>query len=73
MFANLVTRIGEEVFWPNFLQALSEEDAEKIMNMSNDHLYMGHNPDIIEERMNFINDLQRGDKDPFRSEILNQL
>ena len=38
MFANLVTRIGENEFWPKFLEALNEEDAEKIMNMSNDLL-----------------------------------
>ena len=37
MFASLVTSMGEEVFWPKFLQVLSEEDAEKIMNRSNDH------------------------------------
>ena len=56
MFANLVTRIGENEFWQKFLQALNEEDAEKIMNMSNRQLKWGHNPDDIEERMNFIND-----------------
>ena len=38
MFANLVTRIGEDEFWPKFLQALNEEDAEKIMNMSDELL-----------------------------------
>ena len=34
---------------------------------------MGHNPDDIEERMNFISDLPRKNQDLFLDEIWNQL
>ena len=70
MFASLVTSMGEDVFWPKFLEALNEEDAEKIMNMSNDLLQMGHNSDDIEERINFYNDLPNDNKLQFVIEIL---
>ena len=54
--------MGEQEFWPKFLQALCVEESEKIMNMSDKQLEWGHNPDNIEERMNFINDLPEENK-----------
>ena len=70
MFANLVIRIGEKQFWPKFLHALSVEDADKIINRNNDHFEIGHNPDSIEERMKFINDLPENKRIEFGDKIL---
>ena len=53
----LVTRIGEDNFWSNFLKVLSKEDAEKIRNMSNQNLQIFHDPDDLEQSLNFINQL----------------
>ena len=57
MLAMLVTRIGEDNFWSNFLKVLSKEDAEKIRNMSNQNLQIFHDPDDLEQSLNFINQL----------------
>ena len=73
MFTSLVTSMGEEVFWPKFLQALNEEDAEKIMNMSDEHLKLGYNPEDIKETIDFINKLPWKYYDNFFNEIMTQL
>ena len=43
------------------------------MNTSNEHLLIGHNPDDIEERLNFINELPSRNIDQFFDRIMDQL
>lgn len=56
-FKNLANSMGENEFWQKFLETLRGDDYEKIMDIKNEHLKMGHNSYDIEERMNFINSL----------------
>ena len=73
MFAKLATSKGEDEFWQKFLKTISKEDFDKIMKMSNEHLKMGHDPNDIEERLNFINALPKEYDIQFYAEIKAQL